>query len=97
MQRYFFKIRTKRRRERAGELLCAFSGAAFLTVTTIPAQAADGMLIPICANGAITYIKMSFEDGNETPDQDRGASACHGPCLHERKRAAGDVKTKSIR
>lgn len=93
MQRKLFKILTNRRRRKAaGRLACAFSSAAFLTVTTLPAQAANGMLIPICANGAITYIVMSFEDENEAPDQDRNASACHGPCLHERKRAAGDAK-----
>jgi len=57
------------------------------------AAAADGVLVPICANGAVRYIVMSFAGSDETPLPDEPSNgapaACHGPCLHERKRPGG--------
>ena len=54
---------------------------------------ADGMLVPICTNGAVSYILLSFEDENEPPGQNNPGAPCHGPCLHERKRPAAGSKT----
>ena len=80
-------------RRRVTRATLTVSSAAFLAVTSAPMPAAaDGMLVPICTNGAITYILMSFEDGNETPGHDRPGAPCHGPCLHERKRPNAALK-----
>ena len=89
-------------RMRIRRLALAVCCVSFTTVTSAPAPAAaagpDGLWVPICTNGAITYILMSFDgpggngpDGNDLappPDAPFNGSpaACHGPCLHERKR-----------
>lgn len=76
-------------RKRLSRLSLAACCGSFLFVTTTPAPAAaNGMLVPICTNGAITYIMMSFGDENDTPPPEGPTAACHGPCLHERKRPA---------
>ena len=47
-------------------------------------------MAPICtASGAIVYIFMSFDDEDAPPPPDGPMAACHGPCLHERKRPGG--------
>ena len=81
-------------RRRIARLAFAFCCVSFTYVTTAPMPAAanaDGLLVPICTNGAIRYIVMSFDGSDETPlPDDPGAPApCHGPCLHERKRPGG--------
>lgn len=73
-------------RMRIRRLALAVCCVSFTTVTSMPAPAAaNGIMVPICTNGAITYILMSFDDG-DTPPPDGPMAACHGPCLHERKR-----------
>ncbi len=83
-------------RRRMARLALASCIVSFSAVTTLPmpsAAAADGVLVPICANGAVRYIVMSFAGSDETPLPDEPSNgapaACHGPCLHERKRPGG--------
>ena len=51
-----------------------------------PANAAETMRIPYCANGEILYVWMSFESEEEEDDGRHDSAACHGPCLFERKK-----------
>ena len=75
-------------RMRIRRLALAACCVSFTTVTSIPAPAAaNGIMAPICtASGAIIYIFMSFDDEDAPPPPDGPMAACHGPCLHERKR-----------
>ena len=73
-------------RKRLARLCVATCCGSFIAVTTAPMPvAANGMMVPICTNGAISYVLLSFDDDN-APPPDGPAAACHGPCLHERKR-----------